>query len=75
MTPEMAMRTINLEKVLSDLMAMRWAIKYSVFKFFLDKIAGKLLTVLKRTADFRRRKNAIIIPITDPIHSYDKTCE
>lgn len=35
-TPDMAIRTISLEKVLSDLMAMRCAMKYSVFNFVWD---------------------------------------
>jgi len=32
-TPEMAIRTISLENVRSDFIAMRLAMKYSVFKF------------------------------------------
>jgi hypothetical protein len=45
-TPEMAIRTINLEKVRSDFIAMRLAMKYSVFKFlqydYLSKNAYKI---------------------------------
>lgn len=46
MTPEMAILTISLEKVRSDFMAMRLAMKYSMFKFlqydYLSKNADKI---------------------------------